>query len=265
MEIRKAVEADYAEFARLVPELDTGDPIPSHDRFVDDLLPGVLVMAQGRRVAAYAYYEILRGMGYVRQLVVDAQHRRRGIGTTLMQALRERFVSAQAHAWCLNVLTDNVAAIALYRAQGLHAIHRSHVLRLGAEIPRAPLPEALDLRPIRPEREGIVENALGLLPGQLANSRARGGRSLLELLDGPRTVGVAVFNPVFPGAFPFRVVAPHYGPALAQGLRPLCPPGSAYLQVVIENDDASCEALLQLGARRHRELLHMRGALARSG
>lgn len=263
MEVRLATAHDHDAFARLMPELGVDDPLPTRERFAADLCARTLVAAQDGAVVGYALFEVLADAGYIRNLVSDPARRRQGIGVALMETMRRRFVAAGARTWCLNVKPDNDAAVALYRRFGLEPAYHSYVMRLPSSAPRAAAVADLALSPIAPEDDAAVEMTTGLLRGQLASARGKQGRMLLQLRRREEIVGVAVFDPSFPGAFPFRVIEPELGPATLELLRALAPAGSPYVQVGIEDDPPLRDVLLVHGAQMHLEILHMRGRLDR--
>ncbi|MBZ0238094.1 MAG: GNAT family N-acetyltransferase [Deltaproteobacteria bacterium] len=258
IDIRDAEPGDYDAYARLLPELGTGDPVPSRERFAD-LCDRMLVATGDGAVVGYALFELLADVGYVRNLVSDRARRREGIGAALLEAMRARFVAAGARTWCLNVRPGNHAAIALYRRFGFTAAYGSYMLRVPRHAAVAPV-AGLVYDPITPEEEPAVEAAAGLLRGQLASARAKPGRMLLQLHHRGALAGVAVFDPAFPGAFPFRVFDASLGPAAVAALRAFAPAGSPHVQVGVEDHDALRDALLAAGAEIHLDIVHMRGA-----
>jgi GNAT superfamily N-acetyltransferase len=261
METRAATVDDYDAYALLMPELGVDDPIPSRTRFADELVARTIVAVEDGHVVGYALFDLMRDVGYVRNIVSAPSRRRRGIGLALMMALRKRFSTAGATAWCLNVKPDNATAIAMYERCGLRAAYRSYALRLPSGVVLPPPPPELSFVPVPVEAEELVEQTLRLLPGQLATSRVRRSRQVMQLRRGRDVVGVAVFAPAIPGAFPFRVIDPSLGSALLAHVRALAPEGAPYVQVGIEDDDALLDAVLALGAYLQLEIVHMRGTL----
>lgn len=260
VDIRDGAARDYEAYARLLPELGTGDPVPTRERFAA-LCDRILIAAEDEAVVGYALFEVMADVGYVRNLVSDPARRRSGIGIALMEAMRDRFRRGGAQTWCLNVKPDNRAAIALYRRFGLAPAYRSTMLRMPRSAPGAAPVAGLAFAPITPDEDSAVERATGLLRGQLASARAKPGRMLLQLGHHQVIAGVAVFDPAFPGAFPFRVLDATNGPAALELLRALAPPGAPHVQVGVEDHDALRDVLLGAGAEVHLEILHMRGGL----
>ena len=176
-------------------------------------------------------------------------------------ALRTAGASAD---WHLNVLVDNTAAIRLYERLGFQVEHRSVALRMAwASVARlAADPAAVTAHPIAAAEDDDVERALGVLSGRLEMARTRGGYVLRQLRDAELApVGVACFDPAFPGAFPFRVARPALARQLFDALAPHARPGDLDLQVVIEDDDALIDALIAAGAEPRHRLLHYVGRI----
>src|SRR5262249_43984798 len=128
-------------------------------------------------------------------------------------------VAKGATAWHLNVKADNVAAIRLYERLGFRRRYESSAMRIDwARVERLPA-TALEAAVIAPDNDAGVEQAMGFVPGTLATARAKGEAVLLELrTDSGAVCGAAVFDPGFPGAFPFRVLEPSLAPALLRAM-----------------------------------------------
>jgi ribosomal protein S18 acetylase RimI-like enzyme len=259
--IREATAADYDAYARLLPELGTGDPIPSRERFASLCDRTTVAVDDDGAIVGYALHEALADVGYVRNLVSDPSRRRQGIGLALMEDLRVRFRARGLYTWCLNVRPTNRAALALYTRCGMTPAYRSYMLRLPRSAPAAVPIAGLVFTRFAAAEEPAIEEATGLLRGQLASARTKPGRVLLQLRHHGVHAGVAVFDPAFPGAFPFRVLDAAHGPAAVQLLRALAPPGSPHVQVGVEDHDALRDILVAAGAQLHLEIVHMRGQL----
>lgn len=261
MEIRDATEDDYDAYAHLFVELGVDDPVPERAWFAAEQVGRTIVATDGGEVIGYALYEVLADTGYVRNLVTDPRHRRRGVGRALMDELARRFRARGCTAWCLNVKPDNVAAIALYERCGMRVAYRAYTMRLPREAPPVDVPRDLEVRTVAPADDANVERAMGLLGGQLASARTRAAREVLGLYRGGALAGVAVFVTSVPGAFPFRVTDPALGPPFAQRLRERVP-GAPFVQAVVEDDDALRDALAAAGAYVALAIEHMRGPLS---
>jgi ribosomal protein S18 acetylase RimI-like enzyme len=258
--IRDAVADDYDLYARLYPELAVPDPTPSRARFEGDLVAGAYVLlddAQPDAAVAFAYVQVLDGVGYVRQVIVDPAWRGRGCGRELMLEAARRFRARGCTRWCLNVKPDNVPAVRLYESLGMRLAHRSAAVRLGFDIG---LPDGGGARDPREEELGAIEAALGLPAGLLADARKK-PRIVLKVVerDGAIT-GVASFDPTFPGCFPFRARTAADGGALLAALAPhaLAP----RLQLVLEDAGELVRELSERGAEVVMEFAHYQGALA---
>src|SRR5690606_7258205 len=102
-------------FARLFPELATGDPLPSPERWARDIAPDTWLFEQDGVVAGYLYFERLGGVGYIRHVVVAPEHRGHGLGAAILQTAAAALRAAGSSRWCLNVKRDNLPAIRLYQ------------------------------------------------------------------------------------------------------------------------------------------------------
>jgi ribosomal protein S18 acetylase RimI-like enzyme len=261
MLVRDAIASDYDAYTRLFRELGIDEGAPSRERFSEELSRRMFVATDGDVLVGYLLYEILDGTGYVRNVVSDPDRRRTGIGHALMERARERFVGADATAWCLNVKADNRPAIALYEKVGMGLHYRTTVLRLPRTIALARDP-AYALVPVPPDTDAMVEARFHLLAGQLASARKKAGRLVVQLEHDGAVVGVAVFMATIPGSFPWRLAAPRHAEAFLALLREHTPDEAAWIQVGVEDDDALAAHVRSLGAYVHLELLHMHGPLA---
>lgn len=81
-----------------------------------------IVAAVDGELVGYAVGELnVRGgrrVGHVMNVAVDARHRRRGVGTLLMDELEARFCGLGAEAAYLEVRASNVGAQRLYSSRG---------------------------------------------------------------------------------------------------------------------------------------------------
>jgi GNAT superfamily N-acetyltransferase len=262
MNVRDAIADDYEPYARLFRELGVDEGVPTPERFATDLSTRMLVGTEGADVVGYLLYELLDGVGYVRNVVSDPSRRRSGIGRRLMDSARARFADRGATAWCLNVKADNRAAIALYEKVGMGLHYRTTALRIASTTSLPPPDPASVLVRVPPETDAIVEPTFHLLRGQLASARKKPGREVVQLARGDDVLGVGVFMPVIPGAFPFRVTNRDDAATFLGLLRERTPDEARWLQVGVEDDAALAAHVQALGAYVHLELLHMHGSLA---
>lgn len=266
LHVRPARLDDYASFATLFPALQTGDAVPSAQRWHDEMSATTLIAERADRVLGYAYFQLLGATGYIRNVVVAPQARGAGVGAALMDALRRHFQDHRAQTWELNVKPDNQPAIRLYERCGMQVQHRATALGVRwASVAALPRPELrVTTRLVRPDEDARFEQALKLLAGQLSGSRALSGRIIVGLCkDADDTpAGVALFDPGFPGAYPFRVIHPSLVGALLAGIQAHAPqPLAEQLGLFIENDAAAVATLIAGGATVRLEALHYRGVL----
>ena len=260
--VRDATPADYDAYSRLFPELGVDDRLPSQQRFPDELLARTVVADDDGTIVGYALCEVLADVGYIRNLVSDPERRRTGIGVALMAALRDRFLARGATAWCLNVKPDNAAAVGLYERCGLRAAYRSWTLRVPSAVQLPPIPTNVTIVDSPSEDDAVIEPKFGLLRGQLASGRSRPSRRCVQLRRDEEPVGIGIFSPAIPGAFPFRISDPALAAAFLAHLRAIAPADATHVQVVVEDDVPLHDAILALGGYLLLEILHMRGPLA---
>ena len=172
VKVRVAEAEDYDHYLRLYPELGTGDPPPDRELWLATAMPRTLLLDAARVPVAYSYYDLLSESGYIRNIVVTASHRRRGLGAVMMQALAERFRSAGCGEWRLNVLVDNTAAIGLYERLGMqrafHAVAVALPLAAIDGLPAAPPGLRIKHLEDRPEALRELEQRFALPAGLLS-------------------------------------------------------------------------------------------------
>lgn len=262
--IRAATGADHALFVRLFPELAVDDPILDRAQFERDVLLTTLIAEtdEGESLG-YIYFDIVKDVAYVRHLVAAPDVRRGGVGRALLDAVAQRAREAGCQSWCLNVKPENVAAIALYEKVGMTPRFTSRALVLDwAHVGEGVPTEGVRARPIEPGDDQLVERELRLLDGQLAEARKNPGRVLHMLeREGGEPVGAAIFNPDFPGAYPFRVAHSDLAPLLLRALHPFRRAEHTSINVVTENQPDVADYLVSLGGRVKLDIVHMKGAL----
>jgi GNAT superfamily N-acetyltransferase len=241
---RPAGLEDYAQFLRSFAELAVPDVPPDRDRWERENLASTLIFELDGRFAAYAFFETLEQTGYLRQLVVDPRARGRGVARAVMDELRARFQTAGCKQWCLNVKPDNLAAIRVYERVGMHAVYRSHALRLAwSSVSALPAVDAGWIAESPPAAEDAeLESAFALDRGLIAARRGHTGMRVLVLRGSGRTLGLACFDPYFPGAFPFAADSPGVARGLLEGLQPSAA-GAPWLALVVQDDAELCRAL----------------------
>jgi GNAT superfamily N-acetyltransferase len=259
-----ATQVDYPEFARLFPELGTGDPVPDLEHWLKDSAPSTFLATRGSAVVGYAFYRLFAGAGYVANVVVDPGQRGRGYGREIMRELARRFRAAGAVEWSLNVKPENTAAIALYRSVGMQRAFDSMVLRLSwDQVERLPVQPGLAVRDLSVNEDSHVNAAFGLPDGKLAELRTHAERRTLGLFEGQKPCGVAglnlAFAPGIMGAFPFQVSRVALARNLFDAMRACGGTGHVSAQAVVENDAPLVGYLLGVGAEVHLKIEHHRG------
>jgi ribosomal protein S18 acetylase RimI-like enzyme len=253
----------HAEFTRFFRELEVDDPVPEPGRWAEEMMPQTFFLEVAGHLVGYAFSEAYGPRGYVRHVVVAPAARRKGHGRALMKALAQRLRQQGCTRWELNVKVDNLAAIRLYEHCGLRVAYRSHALRLAwAALGRLPAPpRAPEARAVEPAQDRALEAAFRLPQGLLARLRGLAGSVLLELVQDGEPVAFARFDPAFPGCFPFHVRSPQLARPLLEALHPRARHGDLWLQVVVEGDPATAQALIRAGAEEVLEILHLEGPL----
>jgi ribosomal protein S18 acetylase RimI-like enzyme len=258
--VRLADAGDYAAFTRLFPELGVDDPLPTPAVWASAFAPYTRVATEGSEVVGYCYTQEYDDTGYVRHLVVAPSARRRGVGRALMLETARHLRALGKTGWRLNVGARNAAAHALYGGLGLRQLYESQAVRAPWSSAAA-LPETrLSARELPPARDGELERLFALPRGQLAAARAT-KRLVISALDaGGACVGLAVFSPSFPGAFPFRALDRAATRPLLEAMRPHVE-ASPFVNLVIDDDAALVELLLAAGAEVRGHFFHFGGAL----
>ncbi|MFO0562763.1 MAG: GNAT family N-acetyltransferase [Polyangiales bacterium] len=265
--LRPATDADYPWLQRLLPQLQSGDPIPTEEQYRATYRGRFSLFGpiDGDPVGG-TVLDALDDTGYVRVVVIDEPHRGQGAGAALMGAIAAKLRASGCTRWCLNVKVDNEPALRLYERFGMRRAYESHALRLAWDRVSA-LPETHEIivaRELVPSDDAAIEAAWELPRGQLAQFRQMKGQRVLGLFDeadpSRSKLGVARANPGHPGVFPFRVGRVEYARTLIEAARPLFDQ-RAPLGVVVEDDAALAALLLSLGAERKMHLAHMRGSI----
>jgi hypothetical protein len=173
--------------------------------------------------------------GEVNYLMVHKSYRRRGIATALLQAVAQKLQEEPTccSQWRLHVRPDNHAATALYRNkfgfQKCHGTAEVHLTSWDSVLDQETKEEGeekkpddndddmIGVQPVSPEEEAAIESTFGLVRGVFAQARAFGGRIPLQLKkrrqgnsknengDNELLLGCCIFDPAFPGAYPFCV------------------------------------------------------------
>jgi GNAT superfamily N-acetyltransferase len=256
--IRRASIEDYPTFARLFPDLGIDDPIPGRDAWATGYVPFTLIAHDGADALGFAFTQEYADTGYVRNVVVAAEARRRGVGRALMEATARHLRAAGKSRWRLNVGPQNVAAVALYESLGMRTIYTSRALRVPwTAVDVLPISDEVVEEP-PPARDAELERLFDLPRGQLAAQR-EAGRVVLAASRGEQRRGVAVLSPAFPGAFPFRSVDRGAARCLVEAMRARVGE-RPHINLVID-DEPLVTLLVGAGSERRLDFLHLAGPL----
>lgn len=258
MQVRAARPADYDAFTRFWAQLDLEQPVPSRERWVEQLCPETIFLADGEAFAAYGLAFAFGPRGDVRQVVVDRAFRRRGVGKLLMAAIAAKLRAAGCTEWRLEVRATNAPARALYRAVGMaphHTIEIVEIDRAACERFAATRSGRHTICPVAVTDDAVLEANLDLGAGQVARwRRSRAGSPLVRVGMTALTQIWRDFSPAHGLLFPFLApdadVAAHL---IAEAL-----PGP-YETCVIE--PAIHAAMLAAGARPKDQQIEYAGAL----
>lgn len=257
--IRPAGVDDYAVFARLHPELATGDVVPSLERWTREIAPQTWIAEQDAVPAGFLYWQLLQDTAYVRQLVVAPNARRTGVGRALLVTLAEELRRRGVARWALNVKPDNVPAVALYESLGMRLAWESVALRLPwSTATRLGVGSDLRARILDPAEDALFEQAFGMPAGQLDHGR-RARRFVVGAFDGGAPAGLALYDSSFPGAFPFHARSVAITRALLEQMHAVSPSGVEVIKLVIEGNAALAQVLLDSGATLDLRFVHLRG------
>jgi len=263
----RAEARHYDDFVHLSAQLGSHDPVPTPERWLAEMAGDSFFLELDGRVGAYGYGQALGRSAYVRHVVVDREFRGRGLGRALMREHARRYRAAGCEDWQLNVLRDNAVALGLYRSLGMEIEYASWVVRIApsdvANLPTSP--RATELRTLEARDDSRVEQSFDLTPGLLATFRSRQGQRVVELIDvaAPNggALGVARFDPAYPGCFPFRLADPSLARAFITPMLSALASDAPWIQVGVERDEPLARTLLAAGARLQLDLVHMRGPI----
>lgn len=263
--LRAARPDDYGAFARWFPLLETGDPVPSRERWSSNLaMCSSLALVDGKP-AGYCFSQSFTHDGYVRHLVVDPAFRGCGIGRRLMLREAEAMRARGCTRWRLNVVPDNTPAAELYRSLGMRHSHDAVSLRFDWDfVERLAHTDArYSLVPLNPERTSAVEACFDLYEGQLDALNARMEVVVRVLVDAHdptrRDLGVIAFDTSFPGCFPFRAQSIEGACAMLRGVRSMATQHK--IGVVVEDHPELDAYFVGAGARVAFRFTHMIGPI----
>lgn len=263
LRIRAAAADDYDAFARLFPELQVDDPVPSRETWTTELVPTAFVADLEGAVVAYVWFQLYKHEGIIRHLVVGPGHRGHRLGERLLIAAADVMRARGLERWSLNVKPDNASALRLYHRVGMQLSYESQALRfdwsLVERLPRSTQP--LFAGPVVPSEEPSVERHQSLPDGTFATARALPGRVLFSVTQDDCPVGAAVFVPGFPGAYPFRADSLEVARVLLKALEPFALPEPPYMQVVVEGQPRLASGLREHGATVRLDIQHLAGPI----
>lgn len=262
IEMRDARPEDYDAYARLFPALEVPDPVPSRGRFAEEIAPRSIVMASPGELVAIAHYRFIGETGYLHQLMVAPEARRRGYGLALVREAALRMARAGCTRMQLSTKPDNVKALALYESVGLSIqFHAWSVELAWATLDAMPASPLDRVREASPSDDASIERAAGLISGEVASRRAMSGRRLFVCEREGRMNGFAAFDPSFPGAAPFHATSVEVVSALLGAMRPHADPNAPRLFLVLQRDRALVSALVAHGGEVKLEIVRLEGPL----
>lgn len=260
MHIRPAVDHDHDAYVRLFAELAVPEGPPPRDRFTSSMRDDVLVSEDDGVVVGVVWARARGALWHIVHLISDPRRRRQGVGRALLAAAAARG-QARGHArWMLTVKPDNVAARALYERVGMAEVLASAVVRLAwCDVARLPRADDVATGPLADDVDAVP--ALSLHPGELQAARGLPGRVFVGARRGDDVVGVAGFDPSFPGSPLFRVVAIDVARPLLEALAPHARAGDEALRVYVEGQPALQQALIDVGGEVVMRVLRLEGDL----
>jgi GNAT superfamily N-acetyltransferase len=263
---RGAVESDYPAFVRLFGELGIPDPIPSVDKYVEKLMPMMLVADADGTVVGYATWRAYGTTVHVPNVAVDPAWRGRRIGQLLLERIRDAAKQAGCTRWYLNVKADNAPAIRLYERCGFAVDKESWALAMPwTRVLALSFDPGLASAEVRPDEDADIATRFGLELERVAVLRARSASTVLLAVhapDGGGPVAFAAFDTGFPGAYPFKTLRPD----LAGNLLRACHARAEldrfdYIRLTVEGDRPLYEALVAGGAQLTFALLQLASPL----
>ncbi len=258
--LRVAAPHDLDFYKRAFVELAVDDPMPSKEKWSRELEPHTVIAEIEGNPVGYVFSQAFGSVGYLKQIVTIPDARRKGVGRALMLSVAEKLKALSCTEWALNVKANNTPAKALYTKLGMRLSYPSAVLQL--EWSRAlslPTTSLVAVVP-GPSDDRVIEQTFKLLDGFVAERREL-GRVLRSVVDGDQHVGLAVFDPTFPGSFPFQAGSIAIAGTLLRALYEERQPESQFINLVVERDTALIDALIAHGAEERIRLENWRGNL----
>jgi GNAT superfamily N-acetyltransferase len=259
--MRRATADDYAVIRQRFGELATPDPFPSAADFERRMLPGVIVACEGDAVVGYAYWRIYGRIAHVVHVVAAAQVRGRGVGGTLMEAVRSAVVEEGCTRWYLNVKQHNAPAGRLYERCGMAIEQDIWLLRIGWAKVEGLEGDGAVAYAADPEEDVVIAERFGIPSERLASLRTGSGRVVLAIRERGELAGLAVFDPGLPGAVVFCAARIGLARPLLEACRAQMDLARFDFVRVVVGERAIADALVAAGAEVTFELFQMGGAL----
>jgi GNAT superfamily N-acetyltransferase len=264
--IRGARADDHGTFAKLVHELGVDDPVPTPERFAGEMIRTMLIAERDGCSVGYAFFRPMKEVVHLAHLVAAPEARREGVGRALMTEVVRRGRQAGCAAMTLNVFSTNVAALHLYESFGLTKVHTNIGLKVAwalvDALTDADAPFAHLAREITPDEDEALEGEWSLPKGLLADQRARPGRVLRTIATGAGSrASLGVFDPGFPGTYPFRAAETAHALSLLRAFRPFARPEDDVVNMLVENQPELAQGLIRAGATKRLETVLMRGPI----
>jgi ribosomal-protein-alanine N-acetyltransferase len=124
-------------------------------RFAEDAARPCFTARDGRRLSGFVLASLAADEGEILSLCVAPECRRRGIGSALLERLREALIAHGTQAFFLEVNAQNHAAIRLYEKAGFRAAGKRPAYYQSSEGPQDALIMRLSLPPKIPARHLI--------------------------------------------------------------------------------------------------------------
>jgi GNAT superfamily N-acetyltransferase len=254
---RPATEDDYGFFAELFVLLATGDPVPSASAWTQRMKPNSWIYERNAEPVGYAFTQPLKPTAYVRNVMVASPAQGQGIGRFLMQHQAQWLKGLGCTSWCLNVKPDNEPALRLYRGVGMRERFTSTAMRLPwSALDHLPGTNAT-VRPLEPREDAAAERTFDIVPGLV--SAMRPGSHVHGVERDGTLMGVARFDPNFPGVMPIRLRESVFARPMLESFRPFA--RHDWVQLFAEGDPALAAALVKAGAKTLMNVLNFFGPL----
>jgi GNAT superfamily N-acetyltransferase len=262
LDARDARSDDYDAFVRLFLELGVPDPTPSRKAWDRHVRAHTFFVWEGGAPVGYVFWQKIETLARLMHVVVGPEARGRGVGGALMREMAARAKAAGCARWTLNVRPDNVPALRLYERHGMHRGQPWWSMEIAwDDVARLPAGDVeTESFVVVPDEDARVEEAAGVPAGILGTLRAAGGRVFLGVRRAGAVVGLAAFDPSFPGAMPFVAREPWIARRVLEAMRPHARPGDERVRFAAESE-ATRDASVAAGARVMVSIVKMDGAI----